>query len=244
MRRLLPSIFLLGLSQAIAGPPFITDDADPTDYKKYEIYFFEASDKNHEELNIAFPALELDYGVMENLEIGVTFLFVSNHPAEEKNAFGFGDLLLEGKYRFNKETKTMPEFAFSPSFTLPTGSRARGLGNGTTVIQLPLNAEKNFEPWQIYGSGGYTINPGNENQNFWFGGAVAQYEFNDHWMTGVELYSQSRSEKDLGSFLLLNLGGALNLSKQVSILFSLGHTLVGENHTVTYVGLYFTDQEE
>lgn len=245
MRRLLALAILIGATQVDAGPPFITDDADPVDYKKHEIYFFEASDKNYEGLEVAFPALELDYGVMENLELGIILPFISVRRQEDpKNAFGFGDIEFEMKYRFIQETKTFPEFAFSPIFTLATGSRFRGLGNGTSLIQLPINIEKNFDPIHIYGGGGYTIIPGNENQNFWFGGAVTEYDFNDYLMGGIELYAQGRSEKELGPFLLLNLGGEFNLSKKVSLLFSVGHTLTGENHTVTYVGFYFTDQEE
>jgi hypothetical protein len=55
-----------------------------------------------------------------------------------------------------------------PLVEVPSGDADKGLGNGKTQYFLPVWLQKDFGKWTIYGGGGYWINPGTGNKNWWF----------------------------------------------------------------------------
>lgn len=57
---------------------------------------------------------------------------------------------------------------------------------------------------------------------------------------GGEIFSQGKSSDDTRSFAVFNLGGFFKITPNFQILFSGGHTLAGGNHTIGYLGLYWT----
>ena len=60
-----------------------------------------------------------------------------------------------------------------PLVEIPTGDARRGLGAGYTQAFLPVWVQKDFGKWTTYGGGGYWINPGPGNRNYWFFGWTA-----------------------------------------------------------------------
>jgi hypothetical protein len=73
----------------------------------------------------------------------------------------------------------------------PTGDAARGLGTGRTHAFVPLWVQKDFGDWTTYGGGGYWINPGPGNKNFWFAGWVLERKITDKLTLGVALFHQT-----------------------------------------------------
>ncbi len=65
-----------------------------------------------------------------------------------------------------------------PLLEIPTGDESKGLGNVDTQAFLPLWLQKAWGPWQMYGGGGYWINPGEGHRDFWFSGWQVQREIN------------------------------------------------------------------
>jgi len=57
------TVRVLSARPAVAGPPFITDDPVPVDYRHSEFYIFSTQDKARDGKNSAFPAFEFNYGV-------------------------------------------------------------------------------------------------------------------------------------------------------------------------------------
>ncbi len=53
---------------------------------------------------------------------------------------------------------------------LPTASRR--FGTGRVRLLLPVWAQKDFGPWSLFGGGGYMINPGAGNRDFWQSGVA------------------------------------------------------------------------
>ncbi|MDE2028222.1 MAG: hypothetical protein KGJ11_06750, partial [Candidatus Omnitrophica bacterium] len=87
-------IFFLPLRCAFAGPPFETDDPEPTDYKHWEIYAssgYEYSGINGKSYSL--PELEADYGLLPNVQLSVNILNELNLPPShlQEAHYGYGD---------------------------------------------------------------------------------------------------------------------------------------------------------
>jgi len=57
---------------------------------------------------------------------------------------------------------------------------------------------------------------------------------------GGEIFAQGKSSDETRSFAVFNLGGFFKITPNFQILFTGGHTLAGGNHTIGYLGLYWT----
>ena len=101
-----------------------------------------------------------------------------------------------------------------------TGSAARGLGNGRTWYRLPLWVQKSWGPWTSYGGGGR--------------------DFSSRLTLGGEVFRQTAQVIGGRDYTLANLGGYYNFTPDFSLLFSGGRSIAGEQHTVAYLGLYWT----
>ena len=54
----------------------------------------------------------------------------------------------------------------------PGVTRDRRFGTGRVRLLLPMWAQKDFGPWSLFGGGGYMINPGAGNRDFWQSGVA------------------------------------------------------------------------
>lgn len=145
-------LFLLCATQtpARAQQPFATDDADVTPKGKLHFEFSNEYDLLQRSL---FPAraqntadAELDYGLLEGVEVGVEspLIVIRNARGVAPAAFGVGDTNLSVKYNFLKEREgsRWPALAASLNVELPTGDPARQLGSGLTDVWLYGIAQK------------------------------------------------------------------------------------------------------
>ncbi len=158
---------------ARAGPPFTTDDPEPVEYRHWEIYL--ASQLAHDSgaWSGTSPHVELNYGAIPNLQLHLIAPVAFNAPSQESRQLGYGDTELGIKYRFLQETARLPQVGVFPLIELPTGDAARDLGSGHTQVFFPMWLQKSSGPWTTYGGGGYWINPGAGNRNWWFVGWLA-----------------------------------------------------------------------
>ena len=86
------AIVLVCKTAAFAGPPYETDDPEPTEYRSYEIYAYD---------DRATPSLEFNYGLLRNVQFSVSF-----QDGVRKAEVGV-------KYRFLTETRTRPQIALA-----------------------------------------------------------------------------------------------------------------------------------
>lgn len=73
-----------------------------------------------------------------------------------------------------------------------------------------------------------------------FGGVLAQYTFDPRWTLGAEVFRQDAQAADQPGYTVLNAGGYLNFTPGLSLLFSAGRSIAGAQHTLAYLGLYWT----
>ena len=129
--------------------------------------------------------------------------------------WGAGDLELSAKYRFYHDENAGLQIAFFPGVTIPTASN--GMGAGRVTGLLPVWAQKDFGHWSVFGGGGYAINPGSGNRDYWTGGVALTRSFGERLLVGVEIDRQGadtvggRASTSLGLGAIYDLPGPLRL---------------------------------
>ena len=231
---------LVPAGRSIAGPPFLTDDPEPVDYQHWEAYVFANGDHTGGGYMINGPALEMNYGVLPDTQLHLIVPMTTVGGGGMPAATGLGDAEFGIKYRFLHETNGWPQIGIFPAAELPTGDSDRGLGNGQTWFRLPLWMQKSFGPWTTYGGGGAALNSAPGQRDYPFGGWLVERDFGRHLTLGGELFAQGQDTDTDRGYAALNFGGSCNVSDHFSLLFSAGHSIAGDNHTLWYFGLYWT----
>jgi hypothetical protein len=199
---------------ASAGPPFLTDDPEPTDTGHWEIYAprFEAEGSGAD-FDGAFGA-EINYGAAANLQLTLDLPLAFTHSSAGWHS-GAGDLEASVKYRFFHNKAAGLQIAAFPAATLPTASR--GLGAGKVTAFLPVWAQEDMGPWSVFGGGGYAVNPGSGNRDYWSGGIAVTRQLGKRLLLGVEADRQGpdtvggRASTSLGAGAIVELGGPFRL---------------------------------
>ena len=236
---ILLSLFMLTPS-ASGGPPFITDDPEPVDYKHWEFYLAHTYTNDKNGISGTAPHLELNYGVIPNVQLHILAPLAYNKPKGEAAQFGFGDLELGVKYRLVQETDTRPMVGIFPLIHLPTGDQNRGLGNRDAQFFLPIWFQKSWGPWQTYGGGGYWINPGTGNKNYWFLGWQGQRDLTK-WLTlGAEIFYVTPPTTDSSDQVGYNIGGFINFTEEHHLIFSAGSDIHGDTYSRYYIAYLWT----
>jgi hypothetical protein len=230
----------IATARMFAGPPFLTDDPEPVDSQHWEFYLFGNGDHAGGGYAINVPAAELNYGVLPDTQLHFVVPMLTVSPAGGSATTGLGNTEVGIKYRFLHETEALPQIGIFPMAELPTGDADRGLGNGRTWFRLPLWLQKSQGPWTTYGGGGAALNSAPGQRNYPFGGWLLQRDFGPHLTLGGELFAQGADTDTDRGFAALNFGGYYNVTGHFSLLFSAGHTFVGDDHTFWYFGLYWT----
>jgi len=227
-------------SAAKAGPPFVTDDPDPVDYRHWEVYI--ASQGLHDPSGGSFtaPQLEANYGALPNLQLHVIAMTELDEPAGGSRPYGYSTTELGAKYRLVEESASVPEIGIFPLVEVPGGNSSRGLGSPHTPVYLPLWLQKTFGKWTTYGGGGYWFNPGPGNRGYWFTGIVVQRQVRENLAIGLEVFHQTSQQIAAKSTTNTNLGFVWDLSETEHIMASAGPTIQGASGYETYVAIQWT----
>ncbi len=230
----------LSLASAHAGPPFRTDDPEPVEYGHWEFYTpFSTATHVKGDTSGVLAGVEINYGAAPDLQLHLITPLVFDKPDDSGLRGGYGDTELGMKYRFIQEDEKgwRPMVGVFPLLEAPSGNAQRGLGTGHAHAFLPLWLQKSFGDWTTYGGGGYWINPGAGNRNYWFAGWLLQRKITENLVLGGEIFHQTASVvggKEQTSF---NLGGIYDISENHHILFSAGRGL--QNATTTNEFSYY-----
>jgi len=232
------------VAPATAGPPFLTDDPEPVDYRHWEFYVFSTTDKGNTAEEVQAPAFELNYGFAPNFMAHLVVPFAASLESGAPDTYGVGDMELGIKWRFVQETAKTPMVGAFPLLEVPTGDADRGLGNGRAWAKFPIWLQKTWgkedHQWTTYGGGGYALNTAPGQRSYPFAGWLLQKDLSEKLTLGGELFAQGSTEDGGQSTLVANVGGYYNFTKDFCLLFSAGHSLAGEQHLVAYLGLYWT----
>lgn len=223
-----------------AGPPFITDDPEPVEYKHGELYLSSIYTDTKDGKTGTLPHVEFNYGIIPDVQLHLLVPLAFSHPNGGSTSYGLGDTELGVKYRFIHETDNVPQVGIFPLLHLPTGDSDRGLGTGHVPVFLPLWLQKSWGPWTTYGGGGYWINPGTDNRNYWQLGWLVQRDITKALTLGAEVFHFGKQTTDGRDETGYNIGGIINLSEEHHILFSAGSDFSGNTRFAGYLGYQWT----
>jgi|ERR1700687_594917 hypothetical protein len=225
---------------SLAGPPYVTDDPEPVDYRHWEFYLASqvAHDKNG--WSGTGPHFEANYGALPNLQLHLIAPLVFVLPDQGQGRYGYGDTEVGVKFRFIQETDWRPMVGIFPILELPSGDSKNGLGSGHVQTFLPLWIQKSFGGWTTYGGGGYWINPGAGNRDYWFFGWQVQRKIGEHAAIGVEVFHTTPREVHGESETRFNIGLVVDFTDSQHLLFSAGRGIQGSNDFQGYLAYQLT----
>ena len=238
---LFASLVLSGPSPATAGPPYVTDDPEPTRTGGWENYLY-GSGTNLAAGTAGQAGVELNYGAAKDLQLSLSLPLAFDTGGGGR--FGGGDLNASAKYRFlhPPEGSWLPDAAIFPAVGLPTGARAFDTGHPS--LFLPLWLEKDFGKWSVFGGGGYDINPGGGQRNYGVFGWALTRQISRRLNLGVEVYHQTPAVIGGPSLTNTGLGAVYQLTKHWAVMASGGpglQTPSRSGRSAFYASLQFTN---
>jgi hypothetical protein len=207
--------------RAWAGPPFLTDDPEPTEAGHWEVYapLLEAEGRGADFEGTA--GVELNYGAAPDLQLTLGLPAAYTHDARGWR-WGAGDVEISAKYRFYHDEAAGLSIAAFPGVTLPTGTN--GMSAGKVTALLPIWAQKDIGPWSVFGGGGYAINPGGGNRDYWTGGVAVTRTVGERLLLGMEVDRQGVDTVGGSGSTRLGLGAIYQLKAPLRVLASGGPT--------------------
>ena len=224
---------------ALAGPPYLTDDPVPTDPGHWEIYAFNSGEGRRSTLE-ADSGLDLNYGAIDGVQLTATLPLSFSHQPHDGWHGGTGDLELGVKYRFFQNEKIGLSAAIFPRVILPTASHSPG---EKTRLLLPLWLGKDFKGGtSLFGGGGYDINPGVGNRDFWQAAVAVTQDVGKGASIGAEFTRQGSDTAGGTAQTRAGIGSILKLSEHANLLMSGGPTWADHRtgyHFYAALGLNF-----
>jgi hypothetical protein len=173
---------------ALAGPPYVSDDPEPTEYKHFEIYTFSNGTATRGDIGGA-TGIDFNYGAGPNLQLTATLPVGFDRPGAGGASFGPSNVELAAKYRFLRQDSFGLDVSVFPRVFLPSPSK--NIGNNTASLLLPVWVQKDWSGgWSAFGGGGCVIS-GRAAQNFCLTGGVVTYQLLPKLQFGVELFHQT-----------------------------------------------------
>lgn len=149
------ALLILLARPALAGPPYVSDDPEPTDYRHFEIYAFSDGTLVRDGAS-GEAGVDFNYGAAPDLQLTVTLPLGFNRQSGARTKYAFSNIELAAKYRFLHQDQIGVDVAFFPRVLLPSGSRS--VGDDRASFLLPLWLQKDWTAsWATFGGGGCVI---------------------------------------------------------------------------------------
>lgn len=229
------ALSLLVASPALAGPPFVLDDPEPTDNGHWEIYAF-VNGSSAEDGSGGEAGLDLNYGVGPDLQLTAVLPVNYSQPAGESFTSGLGNVELAVKYRFLHQETSGLDVAVFPRVFLPSSSA--GGGEQHVSFFLPIWLQKDWGEWSAFGGGGCELNNGDGSQDFCIAGGVLTREVAQHLRVGLEAYHQTADTRGGRADTSIGIGATYDISENYHLL---GYVNTGvQNRAATNEASWYT----
>jgi hypothetical protein len=200
---------------ALAGPPYVSDDPEPTDYKHFEIYTFSNGTATRGDIGGA-SGIDFNYGAAPDLQLTATLPVAFDNPAAGNAGFGPGNVELAAKYRFLHQDTFGLDVSVFPRVFLP--SPTKNIGNPNASLLLPVWVQKDWSGgWSAFGGGGCVVS-GRTAQDFCLTGGVVTYQLLPKLQLGVELFHQTADGSGTPATTSLGLGARYDINDTYHLL--------------------------
>jgi hypothetical protein len=230
----------LGGSPAFAGPPFVTDDPQPTDTGHYEIYAF-ASGTATRDGSGGETGIDFNYGGAEDLQLTAVLPLAYDDPRNGATVAGIGNVELAVKYRFLHQSDFGWDVAVFPRLFLPSASAHAG--DRRASFLLPVWAEKDWDAWSAFGGGACALNTGGGAKDYCLAGWALTRQMLPDLHIGAEIYHQTADMHGGRATTGLGAGATWDLSDNYHLMASWGPGIQNAAETDRmswYAALQFT----
>ena len=205
------------VSPAFAGPPYVSDDPEPTDYQKFEIYAFTEGVAGKAGVDGSF-GIDFNYGAAPDLQLTAVL-----PVAYDSGAMGVGNIELAAKYRFAHQAEIGWDVAVFPRLFLPSASPR--IGDKHVALLLPLWAEKDWDDWSTFGGGGCVLSHGGGSRDYCLAGWALTRAVTPSLRLGAEVVHQGADAKGGRVSTALGAGATYDVSETYHLLAYWGPTL-------------------
>lgn len=218
-RHVVAASLVLLASPAFAGPPYVTDDPQPTDLGKYEIYLF-AGGSSAMDGSGGAGGVDFNYGAAPDLQLTAVLPIAWDNPNGGPAAANLGNIELAAKYKFLHQEDFGVDVAFFPRVFLPAGSQA--VGERHVSLLLPLWIGRSWGNWSTFGGGGCTLNHGGGSRNFCQLGWTVTNQITPQLQVGAEIDHQTADSIGGRASTGVGLGAVYDLNENFHLLASVG----------------------
>lgn len=234
---------LAGLATAwpvLAGPPYTTDDPEPTPTGHWEDRLF-FNGLQSPGLTTGQTGFDFNYGGAKDLQL--TLLVPLDYQNGGKTFAGMANIQLSAKYRFlhQSDHSWVPDVALFPEVILPT--QAHAFGPARIGFYIPIWLEKDFGAWSTFGGAGYDINPGPGNRNFTLAGWAVTRQVSKRLNLGVEVFHETPQVVGAKALTAVAAGAVWQFTEHFALMASAGPGVQADKSAgqgVFYVALQFT----
>ena len=123
-----------------AGPPFVTDDPEPVEYRHWEYYISTINAFGTNNSTGIIPNVEVNYGLMPNVQVHLILPLNYNYSIQQGFRFGYTNTEMGLKYRFVQEADNMPQIGTFPIVEIPTIKNSE-FSSGHILLFIPVWAQ-------------------------------------------------------------------------------------------------------
>jgi hypothetical protein len=229
-----------GEARGQGGPPMITDDPGTPGDKKWEINLALAFEHRSGETSADFPAIDLNYGVGEHIQLTLQTAPVFLKREGHGLIGGLGGTEAAVKWRFLDQQTNGDGFDMSMFprviFNIASSSARRGLSEDGTRFQIPMQLAKTFGRWHADVEAGPLVSSVARSE--WLYGVVAGFDVSKPTLLMAEIHGTSRMNftRDV---LTVNVGIHHEFSKTRILIVSLGREIRSPDPlaTIGYFGM-------
>jgi hypothetical protein len=229
-----------GEARAQGGPPMITDDPGTPGDKKWEINLAAAFEHRPGETAADFPAIDLNYGVGEHIQLTLQTAPVFLKRRGHGLIGGLGGTEAAVKWRFLDQQKNGDGFDMSMFprviFNVVRSSPRRGLSEPGTRFQIPFQMSKAFGRWHADLEFGPHLTSVGRSE--WLYGIVGGLDVSKRTLLMAELHGTSRMNLERDA-LTVNIGVHHEFSETRILIVSLGREIHSPDPlaTIGYFGM-------
>lgn len=200
---------------AVAGPPYVSDDPEPTDYKHFEIYTFNNGTTTRDG-TAGESGIDFNYGAAPDLQLTATLPAGFDLPAGGGTNVGLSNIELAAKYRFLHQDSFGLDVSVFPRIFLPSGSNS--IGDNRVSLLLPVWVQKDWSGgWSAFGGGGCTVSEFRA-VDFCQAGAVLTYQLLPKLQIGAELFHQTADSRGTPATSSVGIGWRYDLNDNYHLL--------------------------
>ena len=215
----------------------ITDDPGTPGNGQWENNLAIAFEHRPNETAIDVPAIDLNYGVGEHIQLTLQTAPVLVKRSGQGLIGGLGGTEAALKWRFLDETTSGFDMSMFPRviFNIEQSSVRRGLAEDGTRFQIPFQIAKTFGRWRVdaeLGPRASTVG-----QSEWLYGIVCGFDLAKPTMLMAELHDESRMNfsRDV---LTLNVGLRHEFTENYILILSMGHELRSPDQPTALIGYF------